>query len=542
MGNNNDVKLLTDEELKKEKRKKQLAIIKASNELLQYARDTVLHTDKIDEVGRKERVDEINQAMAENDFKAETYLNATKREVEESTYNTVSEEEKKKYQERLEKRGLTDESVRKMDAASVSQGTEEGNKPTKRKHVPRKRKEEEEKALKEAEQSDEIIRLPNEEELMKKTMLTKEKLDSKVRENTKMEDKVEKEMEQIISSKKVTPKKEETPKAQEVKEGQSAALKKPRKNKAVDYDFDFASIPQYVQYDIIPLPSNGECYPIDSPLRCGRIPVAYLTAADENIISSPNMYRDGKIIDIIVERKVLDKRIDTSMLCKGDRDAIVLWLRATGWGTDFPIVATNPNNGKKYYVTIDLSKFKYKDFGLAGDEEGNFTYVLQNKDEVKFNFATYSKEDKLRKTISESINMMSVFNLYKDIKNIKNDAKDCKAIKDEDNEDLKGCIEDIENILGDYLQDEMEIDFSKMKNVTEQMLTNIVSINGNSDEDYVRTYIENLRIKESLALRTYIEDNTPGVDFSLKINIPESDGGGSFDTFLRLDNSILINI
>ena len=36
-------------------------------------------------------------------------------------------------------------------------------------------------------------------------------------------------------------------------------------------------------YDIIPLPSNGECY----ASKIGRLPVAYLTAYDENLITSP---------------------------------------------------------------------------------------------------------------------------------------------------------------------------------------------------------------------------------------------------------------
>ena len=39
-------------------------------------------------------------------------------------------------------------------------------------------------------------------------------------------------------------------------------------------------------YDIIPLPSKGECY----RNKKDRVKVAYLTAADENIITSPNLY------------------------------------------------------------------------------------------------------------------------------------------------------------------------------------------------------------------------------------------------------------
>ena len=50
-------------------------------------------------------------------------------------------------------------------------------------------------------------------------------------------------------------------------------------------------------YDIIPLPSKGECY----KNKQGRIAVSYLTAMDENIIISPNLYRDNMVLDILLK-------------------------------------------------------------------------------------------------------------------------------------------------------------------------------------------------------------------------------------------------
>ena len=63
----NENKLLSAEELKREKRKKQLAAIKASNEMLEQAKATVLKTDKIGDVERTERVLEIDKAIRENE-------------------------------------------------------------------------------------------------------------------------------------------------------------------------------------------------------------------------------------------------------------------------------------------------------------------------------------------------------------------------------------------------------------------------------------------------------------------------------------------
>lgn len=62
--------------------------------------------------------------------------------------------------------------------------------------------------------------------------------------------------------------------------------------------------------DVIQLPSNGECY----PSKMKRVPVAYLTAADENLITSPNLYRDGLVIDLLLKNKVTNKNINVDEL------------------------------------------------------------------------------------------------------------------------------------------------------------------------------------------------------------------------------------
>ena len=63
-------------------------------------------------------------------------------------------------------------------------------------------------------------------------------------------------------------------------------------------DTMFNDIDQSVQYDVIQLPSNGQCY----KNKLDRVPVAYLTAYDENIITSPNLYKDGIVIDFLLSR------------------------------------------------------------------------------------------------------------------------------------------------------------------------------------------------------------------------------------------------
>ena len=45
--------------------------------------------------------------------------------------------------------------------------------------------------------------------------------------------------------------------------------------------------------EIIDLPSNGKCYPDSSPLSKGKVEIKYMTAREEDILSSTNLIRKG---------------------------------------------------------------------------------------------------------------------------------------------------------------------------------------------------------------------------------------------------------
>ena len=301
-------------------------------------------------------------------------------------------------------------------------------------------------------------------------------------------------------------------------------------------DYDLASIPPYIQYDMIPLPSKGECY----KHKKSRVPVAYLTAADENIITAPNMYRDGKTLDIILRRKILDKDFNVDELCVGDRDAILLWLRATAYGDDFPIVASNPETDIQYNKTIKLSDFKYKDFDLKGDENGLFDYTTSNGDKIKVRFITHNDTKALQDNIAKQAGDKNKFDILKKCSEIR-DIINYNNISEnkEENEMIKEDVDEIIGIIGDDFR--LNFDDVVPNFITNQMIAHTYSINGNTDREYVTNYIENMRIGEAVKFREFYNKNTPGVDLSITIEIPESDGGGSFDTFLRIQDTIFIN-
>ena len=83
------------------------------------------------------------------------------------------------------------------------------------------------------------------------------------------------------------------------------------------------------QYEWVELPSRGECY----PHKKSKVPVAYMTAMDENIIVSEKLRSQRKVSETLLERKILDKSFNVKDLCIADRDAILIWLRKTSYGS-----------------------------------------------------------------------------------------------------------------------------------------------------------------------------------------------------------------
>lgn len=301
-------------------------------------------------------------------------------------------------------------------------------------------------------------------------------------------------------------------------------------------EFDTSKIKE--QFDSIPLPSKGECY----VNKINKIPVSYLTAYDENIIVSPNLYRDGTFIDYLLKAKILNPAVSPDDLLPGDRDAIILWLRATGYGNEFPVTVTDNETGKDFDTIIDLSKIEYKDFNLVGDENGWFKFTLPvSKDEVKFSFLTYGEIKKLNE-IEES-------------EDIALKREEIKAISDKilryKKEDLNKTItkqfgkriDEAIHILDewyDMLTNEDNIKISHT--LTNRLIMTIKEINGVTDKKFITEYISKMNIRDSAALRKYITENEPGLDFEVTVKKPKSLGGGSMKTFLSFDQFIFLNI
>ena len=299
---------------------------------------------------------------------------------------------------------------------------------------------------------------------------------------------------------------------------------------------NFNDVDPSLQYDVIQLPSNGQCY----KSKIDRVPVAYLTAYDENIITSPNLYKDGLVIDFLLKNKIVNKDINVDDLVSGDADAIILFLRATSYGPDFPIVVQDPETGEQIETSVDLTTLKPKEFKLKGDENGHFEFVTPlRKDTIKFRYLTRGQERKLKQVTELEGYGTKSHMLERERESLLGALANDKVLNESEKKSIRAAINTMKN-WSKRLSNLNDSEYTKI--MTNNMQLQVVAVNGNYDREYVRKYVNAMPARDSLALRKYINSNMPGIDFNIEIQRPESLGGGSFKTFLNWDDSVFLNI
>ena len=146
-----------------------------------------------------------------------------------------------------------------------------------------------------------------------------------------------------------------------------------------------------VPYDIIELPSQGLLY----KNKKSKVKVEYLTAYDENVLTSPNLLNSGKVLDVLIERKVKDLGFDVSELLSGDRMAILIYLRTTGLGNEYVQMVFDSDKNLVEGV-IDLTTIKSKTLEIRPDENGEFDFTLPKSEKnIKFRLLTNKDEDEI---------------------------------------------------------------------------------------------------------------------------------------------------
>ena len=130
--------------------------------------------------------------------------------------------------------------------------------------------------------------------------------------------------------------------------------------------------------EVVDLPSKGLLYPKDSPLAGGTIELKYMTAKEEDILTSRNLIQKGIVLDRLLESVIVDEKVSLNDLLLGDKNAIMIATRILGYGKDYTVSLTDPSTGEKQEETFDLTNVgdKKVDSKLFKDGKSNSNSFL----------------------------------------------------------------------------------------------------------------------------------------------------------------------
>ena len=227
--------------------------------------------------------------------------------------------------------------------------------------------------------------------------------------------------------------------------------------------------------EVLSLPSQGLLYPKDSPLRSGKIDVKYMTAKEEDILTSTTLIEQGVVITRLLESVIADSKVKLDDMFIGDKNAIMIGTRILGYGKDYGVTLTDPDTNERVEYVVDLTKLENKPIDEKLFENGNdFTFELPNsKRVIGFKLLTQKDENQIEETLKD--------------------------------------YEKVEKLTG--------VSYS----LTTRFKHQIVSIDGETDQKQIDSFVENEFLAlDTRAFRKYLEEITP--DIELKFDYTSQTG------------------
>ncbi len=117
--------------------------------------------------------------------------------------------------------------------------------------------------------------------------------------------------------------------------------------------------------EIVELPSKGLLYPEDNPLATGKIEMKYMTAREEDILTTQSYIKQGVVLDKLFKALIVGngegKAVNYNDLLVGDKNAVMIAARVLGYGKDYTVKIQTPS-GEQQEETLDLTTFMDKEF------------------------------------------------------------------------------------------------------------------------------------------------------------------------------------
>ena len=222
--------------------------------------------------------------------------------------------------------------------------------------------------------------------------------------------------------------------------------------------------------EIIDLPSKGYFYPEKSPLSSGTVELKYMTAKDEDVLTSQNLIAKGIVLDVLLANLMIDKKIKVSDLLIGDKNALLIAARVLAYGKNYEFELVSPVTGEPTTHNLDLTSLK--------DIPVDFSKLPKGKNEFEFSLPTSKRVIKYKLLTSG------------DVDNIDREAKSLNKISDID------------------------------RTLTTRLKSMIIEVDGNTEKQTINNFVDNeFFAVDSLAFREHIVDNTQDIDLEISVDI-----------------------
>jgi hypothetical protein len=188
-----------------------------------------------------------------------------------------------------------------------------------------------------------------------------------------------------------------------------------------------------------------------------------MTAREEDILTSRALIKKGTVITNLLQSCVVDKRVDVQRMLSGDRNAVMVALRITGYGAEYSAEVECPSCGDKSKHSFDLTSLPIKELGIEPVEFGSnvfeFKLPVTNK-AVKFKFLTGADEEEIL------------------------------------------LVQERKKKTGTQAD----------SLVTTRLQYSLVAVDGKTDKSIIASFIRAMPAKDSMELRRYIDKHEPGID------------------------------
>ncbi len=224
-----------------------------------------------------------------------------------------------------------------------------------------------------------------------------------------------------------------------------------------------------VPTQIVQLPSGGKYYEEGHPLH-GKdtVEIRYMTARDEDVLTNKSFLKNGVVIDKLIENILVDQSIPVSSLLVGDKSALIVAARITGYGSEYSTKVVCPSCSNVSSFSFDLesavSNTDASQSGVEYEETNSGTFVITvPKSQATIEMRLLTGEDERHITSTNKMRQ--------------------------------------KNGLGELT-------------LTDQMKQYIVSINGNSDRSFVNSTVELLPALDARFIRLNYAKLIPNVDLT----------------------------